>query len=199
MSGAPTLIDRTVAAVAALEARNPVVLIDGPSGAGKSTLADALRAQWPTDASPELVRLDDLYPGWGGLALGSHAVATELLGALRAEGTGRWRSWDWAAGHPGEWHEVHADRPLIVEGCGALSQASARLAELRVWIAADDAVRKRRALARDHGAFDAHWDMWDAQFAEFVRGQHPVALADLVLDATPAPSPVSQAGARFAE
>ncbi|AYG05176.1 ATP-binding protein [Gryllotalpicola protaetiae] len=168
-------------AVGALGVRNPIVLIDGPSGAGKSTLADALASAWPADASPQLVRLDDLYPGWGGLAAGSHLVATELLGPLRATGAGRWRSWNWAAEHPADWHEVGADRPLIVEGCGALSQASARHADLRIWLTADDAVRKRRALARDRGAFDAHWDMWDAQFAEFVRTQHPLALADLVL------------------
>lgn len=183
-----------IEAVAALEVRNPIVLIDGPSGAGKSTLADAMIERWPTAASPELVRLDDLYPGWGGLALGSHAVATELLAPLRQTGTGRWRGWNWTAGHPTEWHEVHADRPLVIEGCGALSQASARHADLRIWLSADDAARKRRALARDRGAFDAHWQMWDEQFAEFVRTQHPIALADLILDGTPAPSPARGQG-----
>ena len=180
------------AAIATLQMPNPIVLIDGPSGAGKSTLADALIARWPADAPPELVRLDHLYPGWGGLALGSRAVATELLAALRQTGTGRWRRWNWAAGHPAEWHEVHAGRPLIIEGCGALSQASARHADLAIWLTADDAVRKRRALARDRGAFDAHWDMWDAQFAEFVAQQRPLALADLILHATPAPSPARE-------
>jgi len=191
------LAARVAAAVAALPVRNPIVLIDGPSGAGKSTLTDALITQWPRDAAPELVRLDDLYPGWAGLAAGSHLVATELLTPLRETGIGRWRTWNWIAGHPGEWHEVRADRPLVVEGCGALSQASARCADLRIWLTADDAVRKRRALARDRGAFDAHWEMWDAQFAEFVRTQHPLALADLILDGTPAPSPPVRPGSRF--
>ena len=46
---------------------NPVVLIDGPSGAGKSTLADALVAHWPRPNTPQLVRMDDIYPGWDGL------------------------------------------------------------------------------------------------------------------------------------
>lgn len=193
MSGAP--VQRVIDAVVALGLGAPVVLIDGPSGAGKSTLADELVRRWPregeTDAAPQLVRLDDLYPGWGGLALGSHMVATELLAELRSTGTGRWRAWDWTAGHPAEWHKVGSDRPLIVEGCGALSRASAALADLRVWLSADDRVRKRRALARDRGAFDAHWEMWDEQFARFVQAQHPIALADLILDATPAPSPTS--------
>lgn len=167
--------------VGALGVRNPIVVIDGPSGAGKSTLADALVQAWPTDAPPQLVRLDDLYPGWGGLAAGSRLVATELLAPLKQTGTGRWRGWNWEAGHPAEWHEIDAARPLVVEGCGALSRASAPLADLRIWLTADDAVRKRRALARDRGAFDAHWDMWDAQFTEFVRTQQPLALADLIV------------------
>ncbi|GAA4171424.1 ATP-binding protein [Gryllotalpicola koreensis] len=182
---------KALEAVRALDARNPIVLIDGPSGAGKSTLADGLIRAWPTDAAPQLVRLDDLYPGWGGLAAGSHQVATELLAPLRESGAGRWRGWNWAAGRPADWHEISATRPLVVEGCGALSLASAPHADLRIWLSADDAVRKRRALARDRGAFDAHWEMWDAQFTEFVRTQHPLALADLVLDGTPAPSSVS--------
>ncbi len=171
-----------LAAVAALDAPAPVVLIDGPSGAGKSTLADALVAHWPGDRMPQLVRLDDLYPGWSGLEAGSRQVVDELLRPLREHGTGRWRRWDWAAGRPAEWHEVTAAAPLVVEGCGALSRAAAACAELRVWLTADDEVRKARALARDRGAFDAHWEMWDRQFDEFVRAQHPIALADLVID-----------------
>ncbi|MCL2514834.1 MAG: ATP-binding protein [Microbacteriaceae bacterium] len=192
------LVVRVLEAVAGLDSPAPVVLIDGPSGAGKSTLADELVRRWPItgrevgegrEAVPQLVRLDSLYPGWGGLAAGSRQVAHELLASLHATGTGRWRTWNWAAGHPGEWHRVGADHPLIVEGCGALSRASAPHADLRVWLTADDGVRKRRALARDRGAFDAHWDMWDEQFAEFVRTQRPLALADLVLDGTSTPSP----------
>lgn len=195
----PDLAGRVAAAVAALGVVAPVVLIDGPSGAGKSTLADELVRRWPdADAAPQLVRLDALYPGWGGLLQGSRHVAHELLAPLRATGAGHWREWDWSAGHPATVHAVVADRPLVVEGCGALSRASAPHADLRVWLAADDGVRKRRALARDRGAFDAHWDMWDEQFTAFVRTQHPQALADLVLDATPAPSPSRGTGSRFA-
>jgi len=189
------LAQLVVEAVAALKLPQPVVLIDGPSGAGKSTLADELIARWPArdqagheiSAPPQLVRLDDLYPGWGGLTAGSRQVAEELLAPLRSTGIGRWRSWDWAAARPGSWHEVTAQRPVVVEGCGALSRASATRADLAVWLEADDAVRKPRALARDRGAFDAHWQMWDEQFARFVCTEHPIALSDLVLDGNTSP------------
>jgi len=180
--GRVSAVAQTLAAVAALSTPDPVVLIDGPSGAGKSTLADALVARWPTAARPQLVRLDDIYPGWGGLAAASEHVVAELLGPLREAGTGRWRRWNWAADRPAEWHQVRAGRPLVVEGCGALSAAAASLAQLRIWLTADDRVRKARALERDRGAFDAHWEMWDRQFQDFVRTQHPLALADVVLD-----------------
>jgi cytidylate kinase len=114
-------------------------------------------------------------------------VAAELLAPLREGGQGRWRAWDWAADRAGAWHTVTAERPLVVEGCGALSAASARHADLSIWLTADDAERKRRALERDRGAFDAHWQMWDKQFVQFAAREHPSRLANLILDGNSSP------------
>lgn len=158
-----------------------VVLLDGPSGAGKSTLADALVAAWPGSVRPTLVRMDDIYPGWGGLAAAGDHVRTHLL-APRQRGTdARWQRHDWERDAPAEWNAVDPCAALVVEGCGVLTRANAMLATLTVWLDADDTVRKARALARDEGAFDAHWDDWDAQFIEFVHTEEPAASADLVL------------------
>jgi uridine kinase len=161
----------------------PVVLIDGPSGAGKSTFADAVVREWP-DASVRLVRMDDLYQGWNGLRAASDRVQEDLLAPLHAGGTGRWRRWDWVAARPAEWHEVGAGHPLIVEGCGCLTRRTAPLADLRVWLTAADDVRKHRALTRDAGSFDAHWDGWQRQWLDFVARESPDLLADLVIDTT---------------
>lgn len=162
----------------------PVVLIDGPSGAGKSTLADALVAAWPSAVPPTLVRMDDLYPGWEGLAAGALAVHEKLL-LPRSRGLpAGWQRHDWTTGAGGEWVGVAAARPLVVEGCGTLLAANVPLADVRVWLTADDAVRKRRALARDRGAFDAHWDGWQRQFDAFVANEHPLDAATVVLDGT---------------
>ena len=69
---------RFAAVVAELAAPpRPVVLVDGRSGAGKSTLAARLVAAWPGPVT--LVSLDDLFPGWDGLAAGSDAVARDVL------------------------------------------------------------------------------------------------------------------------
>lgn len=164
-----------------------VVLIDGPSGAGKSRLADRLAANWPSSPLPTLVRMDDIYPGWDGLQAGSEHVNRYLL-QPRSMGEGstaaRWSRFDWTApaGEPEQWQEVDPARPLIVEGCGTLSRANASLATVRIWLDADDQVRKRRALDRDHGGFDAHWDRWQAQFERFVQRERPMERADLILD-----------------
>jgi len=71
-----------------------------------------------------------------------------------------------------------------VEGCGTLTAATVPLADLRVWLDADDDVRKVRALARDRGGFDPFWDIWQEQFERFVAAENPIARADLVLDGT---------------
>lgn len=153
----------------------PVVLIDGGAGSGKTTLAAELIAAWP-GAGPQLVGLDEFYPGWHGLAAAS-ALVPELI-----TGSG-FRSWDWTAGRPGVWRELDPSRGLVVEGCGAITPASAALADLSVWLDLPEAERKARALARDGEVFAAHWDEWAAQEAEHWRGGHPRELADLLVSA----------------
>jgi len=164
--------------------RAPVILIDGPSGAGKSSLADRLLAAWPAAGSPRLVRMDDLYPGWDGLDAGSEAVGRDLLEPLRGAGFGTWQRWDWVEHRPAGTYRVAGREPLVVEGCGSLSRRNAAVADLTVWLQADDTLRKRRALARDGAVFAAEWDRWQTEFDRFVAREHPLGLADLLLDVT---------------
>lgn len=176
-------VRRAIAEAAARDAA-PVVLIDGPSGAGKSSLADLLVTDWPGDMTPRLVRMDDLYPGWGGLDDASEAVGTDLLAPLRASGVGWWRKWDWAADRPAERHTVTGTAPVIVEGCGTLARANTALADLALWLDADDTLRKERALARDGLSFATHWDQWQHDFERYVEREQPRENASLVLDVT---------------
>lgn len=152
--------------------RRSVVLVDGRSGTGKTTLGNALGESlgWP------VVHLDDVYPGWDGLRAASSAVVTEVLG----EASG-YRRWDWARSAPAGWVSLDPTAPLVIEGCGSLSRASAPLATLRVWMEADDDVRKRRALDRDGDVFAAEWERWARQEDAFIASEDPVALADVVL------------------
>ncbi|WP_411700683.1 ATP-binding protein [Conyzicola sp.] len=155
--------------------RAAVVLIDGRSGSGKTELARAIVAGSPT---AQLVRLDDLYPGWGGLEEGSRVVHDDIL----ASDAPRWRRWDWALGRHAEWHDIDPGRPLVIEGCGALSRDNRGLATFGIWVALDAATRKRRALERDGSTYAPHWDEWAAQEDAFLTRENPAAHADAVID-----------------
>ena len=150
----------------------PVVLVDGGSGSGKSTLARRLAPL--IDA--QLVRLDDIYPGWDGLEAASAHVSEHVLAKHH------WRRWDWVADQPAEWHDLDPDRPLVVEGSGALSRANLEKATFGIWISLDAEERRRRALERDSDAYAPHWDRWAAQEAAFFDRERPDLLADVVID-----------------
>jgi uridine kinase len=159
----------------------PVILIDGPSGAGKSTLADALVAAWPTGERPQLVRLDDIYPGWDGLDAAARHLTHCVLRPRRNGEPAAWQRYDWAGGKPAEWNQVWPDRPLVVEGCGTLAAANAALSDVRVWLGAHDAERKRRALARDGDVFGAHWDQWQQEWNAYRVRESPERWATVKL------------------
>lgn len=147
------------------------ILIDGRSGSGKTELARAIAADWP---QAQLVRMDDLYPGWDGLAAGAARVPSVLT-------TGTYRRWDWGTGAPDGAVQLDLGRPIIVEGVGALTGASRPMADLAIWVDYPDADRKRRALARDGASFAGHWDDWAAQEEELIHREHPRSLADVVV------------------
>jgi len=138
-------------------------------------LATELAACWP-DA--QLVRLDDVYPGWAGLEQASRQVAQRMLAASGPA----WRRWDWVLSRPAEWVPLDPKRPLIVEGVGALSHDNRRRASYGIWIELDAATRKARALERDGEQYESHWDDWAAQEERFIAREHPQTLADLVID-----------------
>jgi hypothetical protein len=152
--------------------RRLVVLIDGRSGTGKTTLGGALA----TELGAQLVHLDDVYPGWDGLLSAATAVVEDVIGAPSG-----YRQWDWERSEPAGWVSLDPIAPLVVEGCGALSRASAPLGTLRIWMSADDAERKRRAIDRDGAVFAEQWDRWATQEDAFIAAEDPLSLADVVL------------------
>ena len=84
-----------------------------------------------------LLALDEIYPGWDGLAA-APAIARDGIGDPLAAGTTlRWPTWDWDAGRPGPWRE-HPPAPVVVlEGCGTGARVLAPVTALLVWVDAD--------------------------------------------------------------
>ncbi len=157
--------------------RPDIVLVDGRSGSGKTELARAMVAQMP---ALQLVRMDDLYPGWGGLEAGSQHVHDFVITAS----VRRWQRWDWEDNAPAEWHVLDPRRPILVEGCGALSRANRALAAHAVWVELDEPTRRARVSIRDGDSWAEHWAEWAAQEQAFIDREDPQSLADTVIDGT---------------
>jgi uridine kinase len=187
-SNADPVADALTAAIAAVSARvvavgaaNPVVALDGRSGVGKSSFARRLVAAWPGHGRVQLVALDDVYPGWDGLADGVEYARRVILSPHARGLIGVWERWDWEASARAEAYAVDPSLPLVVEGSGLLTPEVARLADVSVWVEAPLASRKARALDRDGDTYRPHWDRWAAQEDRHLEAHHPERLADLVV------------------
>jgi len=167
--------------VRALAAANPVVLIDGGSGAGKSSLAARLVRRWPVSGHVQLIALDSIYPGWDGLDEGAERALEWILRPHGRGYLGTWRRWDWEAQAEAESHAVDPALGVIIEGSGILRPATARLADVRVWVESAEPVRKARALARDGDTYRPHWDRWAAQERRHIERHDPRALATRIV------------------
>ena len=165
----------------------PIILIDGRSNSGKSTLAAAVQNIIFKDgeSAPRVVHMDDLYLGWNGLQSGADYLQRFILKPLTDSYIAQWREFDWQnpgevgfEARNGEWREFSGGTPLIIEGCGALNQQSAPLADIKIWLEVDQETRHQRWLEREGSA--EHWAEWAAQEEEFYAREKSAELADLV-------------------
>jgi energy-coupling factor transporter ATP-binding protein EcfA2 len=177
-----SILGEVLAELGTIDRPDALVLIDGRSGSGKSTLARMLRDAWPGGGGVDLLAMDDIYPGWDGLAAASAHLFSGILAPRAAGEAGRWRRWDWDRSGPADEQVLLPGRPLIVEGAGALTAATAALADLTVWLDAPSELRRERALARDGETYAPHWSRWAAQEDRHIALHRPETRADRVYD-----------------
>lgn len=182
---------RLAAAVPGGRGRVRVVTVEGRSGSGKSTVAERLRATLAARGTAAAVLpMDDLYPGWHGLARAPELLVAWVLEPLRAGGAVRWRHYDWAHDRFSEEESVlpgpvAAGGVLVVEGCGSGARIVRPYVDLAVWVDASDAVRGRRLDSRaDADVYAPFRRVWAGQEAVFYAAERPREHADVIVDNT---------------
>ncbi|MFT3860491.1 uridine kinase family protein [Micropruina sp.] len=154
-----------------------VIGIDGPSGSGKTTLAQAL-----TDLlGAPVIHMDDLFPGWDGLAQAAGLLTDQVLRPLACGAPAGYRRWDWNTSTWAEWVEVPGAPVLIVEGCASTVDPAAPFIAARVWVEADHDTRMIRGIERDGEAYRPNWERWAAQERELFGADGTRQRADLIV------------------
>jgi uridine kinase len=163
--------------------QTPIVLIDGRAGSGKSTFAEALQQQLFRDgeSAPRVIHMDNIFEGWDGLALGSDYMVRFILQPLARQETASWQDWSWVKNQRSSWREFSGGTPLIVEGCGSLTERSKEHADLSIWLEASEETRRERWIQRERHL--EKFDFWAAQELDFYAREKSQSLADLVIKA----------------
>ncbi|MBP3035320.1 chorismate-binding protein [Arthrobacter sp. zg-ZUI100] len=170
---------RTAAATSAL----PVLIaVDGFSGAGKTTLAIELAAALRAHHRVSLFHLEDIYPGWDGLAAGIAYYRSHIAEPLAAGRRATWQAWDWEAGHRGEARSTEPAEIVILEGVGASHAGVRHLLDVAVWVQAPEQLRREQALERDGETYAPHWERWAAQERAWAQADPAASRADLTVN-----------------
>ena len=161
-----------------------MLAIDGPSGSGKTCLA----AQIADIAETQLgvIHMDDIFPGWDGLAQAPGLLVDQVLKPLHDGLPAAYHRWDWEADQWAERHPVPESEVLIIEGVGSGALACASYLAMLVWIEASRDVRMERGLERDGEAYRPHWERWARQEAAMFADDRTRERADVRVDGNPA-------------
>lgn len=162
-----------------------VVAVDGPSGAGKNVFAERVIGVIARSGGADkvtAVHMDDLYPGWDGLAAAVPMLVDQVLAPLAEGRPPAYRRYNWELGRYAESHPVPAGGWVVVEGVGCGSRAAAPYLSALAWVDAPAQVRLRRGLTRDGEAYRPHWERWARQERALFALEGTSSRADVVFD-----------------
>ena len=160
-----------------------LICIDGKAGAGKTTLSGRLAAELASrGVSHQIIHMDDLYAGWGGLLTARDVVVNDLLHPLRRGDRARYRHFDWARNDYTHTVTVPEVEVVILEGCGSAPPEVDPVASLVVYVEAPDDLRLARGLDRDGAAARAPWIQFMADEERLALRDRTRERADVVLN-----------------
>jgi uridine kinase len=178
--------DEVIAFVASRQGLR-LIAIDGLPVAGKSTLAGLLAES----TGGAVVQLDEFVKpeaAWRWRDRPSfpfdYIRYDEFLGAvirLAADGSCRYRPYDWATGGLGNVERVVCAEALVmVEGVSALHPDLAPLYDLRIWVESDAATALEAVRARGMGSWAREWERMFLPSVELYLRTDPTARADVL-------------------
>jgi uridine kinase len=156
--------------------------VDGFGAAGKSTLAQRIAAELP---EAQVVEVDDFgrvgVPGWD-----RELFCRQVLVPLLAGRPARYQRWDLVADAGLDWVDVPSGVPVVIEGVSATDDRVPVPWDLKLWVAAPAAVRRRRIKARD--ADPVLLERWRTDWLPgeqaYAAAQRPWLRADLIVTTT---------------
>nr|WP_245192909.1 hypothetical protein [Kocuria sp. JC486] len=160
--------------------RPHLIGIDGRSGAGKTSLAEQLSSVLSVTRDVVTFHLEDIYPGWDGLAQGIETYNESIMAALREEQDAYWAAWDWLANSSGGPRLTRCAEIVILEGVGACNAVAREVLDVSVWVELPESQRRARALSRDGASYEQYWDRWAAQEALYLESDPVWEGADII-------------------
>lgn len=162
--------------------------IDGRSGAGKTSLAEQLSQVLSVTRDVVTFHLEDIYPGWDGLAQGIEIYNECILASLREQRDAYWTAWDWFANSPGGPRLTRCAEIVILEGVGACNWVARQVLDVSVWVELPEQQRRTRALQRDGSSYEQFWDTWAEQESQYLAADPVWESADIIQPGISMPS-----------